>query len=83
MVISLLIVNALGFILMLTDKWKAKKNLRRIPEMVLFGVAIIGGSLGCLLGMYTVRHKTRHFSFILGMPLIFAIQVIAAIIIVG
>ena len=83
MVISLLIINALGFFLMLTDKRNAKKNLRRIPEKVLFGVAILGGSLGCLLGMYTVRHKTRHFSFILGMPLIFAIQVIAAIIIVG
>lgn len=79
----LLIVNALGFILMLVDKIKAKKNLWRIPEATLFLVAIIGGSIGSLLGMYTFRHKTKHVSFIVGMPLILAIQIVIAILIVG
>ena len=81
--IYLLIVNAIGFILMLVDKIKAKKNLWRIPEATLFLVAAIGGSIGSLLGMYTFRHKTKHIKFILGMPLILAIQILAAVLILG
>lgn len=83
MLIYLCIVNALGFLLMLADKLKAKKNLWRIPEATLFTVAVIGGSLGCILGMYTVRHKTKHLKFTIGMPLILAVQVMAAIVIFG
>jgi len=75
----LLIINALGFLLMLVDKYKAKKNLWRIPEKTLFAAALLGGSIGSLLGMYAVRHKTQHKTFILGMPLILALQVVAAI----
>lgn len=75
----LLIINALGFVLMLADKFKAKKNLWRIPETTLFAAALLGGSLGSLLGMYLVRHKTQHLKFTLGMPLILAVQVIAAV----
>ena len=81
MLIYLCIVNAAGFLLMLLDKLKAKKNLWRIPEATLFTVAAIGGSLGCILGMYTVRHKTRHLKFTIGMPLILSVQVIAIILI--
>ena len=81
--IYLFIINAIGFILMLADKIKARKNLWRIPEKVLFLSAILGGSIGSLLGMYVVRHKTKHFSFILGMPLILAIQIVLAVIIIG
>ena len=83
MLIYLCIVNALGFILMLLDKIKARKNLWRIPEATLFLVAALGGSLGSLIGMYTVRHKTKHLKFTVGMPLILAVQVIAAILIFG
>ena len=81
--IYLFIINAIGFILMLVDKIKARKNLWRFPEKVLFLSAIIGGSIGSLLGMYVFRHKTKHFSFILGMPLILAIQIVLAVIIIG
>ena len=81
--VYLLIVNATGFALMLVDKIKAKKNKWRIPEKVLFLVAAVGGSIGSLAGMYTFRHKTKHFSFILGMPLILAAQIILVILIVG
>ena len=56
--IYLLIINATGFVLMLVDKFKAKKNLWRIPEATLMTVAALGGSIGSLIGMYTVRHKT-------------------------
>lgn len=75
----LLIINALGFLLMLVDKYKAKKNLWRIPEATLLGVAAIGGSVGSLIGMYTVRHKTKHLKFTLGVPLILAVQVVLVI----
>ena len=81
LLVYLLIVNAIGFILMLTDKIKAKKNLWRIPEVTLFLVAAIGGSIGSILGMYTFRHKTKHVSFLLGMPLILAVQIVLVILI--
>ena len=79
LLIYLLIINAAGFTLMLVDKWKAKKNRWRIPEATLMGVAALGGSIGALLGMYTVRHKTKHLKFTLGIPAILAVQVVAAV----
>ena len=81
--VYLLIINALGFILMLADKYKAKKNLWRIPEATLFSAALLGGSIGVLCGMYTVRHKTRHTSFTLGIPVIIAIQIVLAIVLLS
>ena len=77
----LLLINAAAFILMLADKYKARKNLWRIPEAVLIGSALLGGSLGALAGMYTFRHKTKHLKFTLGIPVILAVQIIGAIII--
>lgn len=83
LLVYLLIINAAGFILMLTDKIKAKKKLWRIPEATLFLVAVLGGSIGSIAGMYTFRHKTKHIQFTLGMPLILAVQIVAAILIAG
>ena len=83
LILYLLIINAIGLILMLVDKIKAKKNLWRIPEATLFFVAAIGGSIGSLLGMYTFRHKTNHIKFIVGMPLILALQILAVVLIAG
>lgn len=77
-ILYLLIINALGFLLMLVDKHKARKNRWRIPEATLMGVAIFGGSIGSLLGMYTVRHKTKHPKFSIGIPLILILQLAAA-----
>ena len=74
LLIYLLVINAAGFLLMLIDKQKAKKNRWRIPEKPLFLTAIIGGSVGSLVGMYTFRHKTKHIQFTLGMPAILAAQ---------
>ena len=75
----LLLINAAAFLLMLVDKIKAKKNKWRIPERTLFGSALLGGSVGALLGMYTFRHKTKHLSFTLGMPAILIAQIALAI----
>ena len=71
----LLTINAAGFLSMLVDKHKARKNLWRIPERTLLLIALLGGSIGSLLGMYTVRHKTKHLKFTLGIPLILAAQI--------
>lgn len=64
---------------MLIDKQKARRKLWRIPEATLIGVAVIGGSIGSLLGMHIFRHKTRHPKFTVGIPGILVGQVILAI----
>lgn len=69
-------INIIGFFAMAIDKNKARKNLWRIPERTLFLIAIIGGSLGSMLGMKTFRHKTKHKSFVYGIPSIFLLQII-------
>ena len=72
----LIVVNAAAFLLMLIDKIKAKKKMWRIPERVLLGVSAIGGSIGGLLGMQLFRHKTKHWYFKFGMPLILFLQLL-------
>lgn len=67
-------VNLVGFALMGIDKHRSKIHRWRIPEKMLFFSALIGGALGCIMGMFTFRHKTRHWYFRLGMPLIFLFQ---------
>ena len=75
----LLIINAAGFLLMLVDKVKARKNKWRVPEKTLMGTAALGGSIGCLAGMYLVRHKTQHPKFTIGIPVILALQAVGAV----
>lgn len=77
--IYLVFINILAFVLMGADKAKAKRNAWRIPEKTLFLSAILGGSIGAILGMQLFRHKTRHRSFVLGMPAILATQVVIAL----
>ncbi|MBO5113181.1 MAG: DUF1294 domain-containing protein [Lachnospiraceae bacterium] len=71
-----IIMNLIGFALMGIDKYRAKKRSFRIPEATLFIVAIIGGSIGSIIGMYAFRHKTRHWYFVYGMPFILLLQII-------
>lgn len=73
--VYLLIINFLGFFIMGIDKHKAKSHKWRIPEKTLFMFSIIGGSAGTLVGMYFFRHKTKHWYFVVGMPIIFLLQV--------
>ena len=77
LMIYLCIINALSFLLMLIDKQKARKKRWRIPETTLLGVCALGGSLGGLLGMYLVRHKTKHLKFVIGIPFLLALQLAA------
>ena len=66
----LLIINALGLLFMLIDKQNAKRNAWRIPEATLLTIAALGGSIGCIAGMYLFRHKTKHLKFTVGLPLL-------------
>lgn len=72
----LILINLVGFTAMFLDKRKARKGAFRIPESTLFTIAFMGGSLGSLIGMYTFRHKTRHLSFTIGMPLLLLLQLL-------
>ena len=75
LLIYFLIINVIGFFLMGIDKLRAKKQVWRVPEKTLFLIAVIGGSVGTNIGMYVFRHKTKHWYFVIGMPLILIAQV--------
>lgn len=74
-----MIINTLALCLMGIDKHRARTRQWRIPERVLFGTALLGGSAGAWAGMYLFHHKTRHWYFVVGMPLILAVQAAAVI----
>lgn len=73
--IYLVIANCVGFAAMGIDKSKAKRGAWRILEKTLFLLSIIGGSVGTWLGMYAFHHKTKHWYFVIGMPLILVGQI--------
>ena len=75
-VIYLLIINLIGFANMGIDKRKAIRHAYRISEKTLFLTALAGGSLGSILGMQLFRHKTKHWYFVFGMPLLLILQVL-------
>lgn len=75
----LLAVNLLAFALMGIDKGKARRNKRRISESCLFLVAALGGSIGAITGMFLFRHKTKHPSFVIGLPVILLLHLAAAV----
>lgn len=76
LVIYLFIVNIVGFCAMGVDKSRAKRSAWRIPERTLFLLAAFGGSIGVWGGMYAFRHKTKHMSFVLGIPLILVVHLL-------
>ena len=71
----LILINLTAFLAFGLDKWKAKRNAWRVKEATLIGLAIIGGSVGALLGMKVFHHKTLHKKFTIGIPLILAVQI--------
>ena len=77
--IYLVVMNVLGVAVMWSDKRRARLYRWRIPEKVLFGVSLLGGSAGTWAGMYLFRHKTKHWYFVVGMPLILVCQAALAI----
>lgn len=77
--IYLAIINLAGFISMALDKHFASKHMWRIPEKTLFIIALMGGSIGSNLGMQICRHKTKHWYFVVFMPLILIVQIGVAV----
>ena len=72
----LIVINIVTFLVYGIDKWKAKQGSWRISEATLLILAVIGGSIGALLGMKIWHHKTMHKKFKYGLPLILIIQII-------
>ena len=79
-VVYLVVINLISFTTMGVDKSKARKRSWRIPESTLFVLALIGGSIGSIVGMHLFRHKTNHWYFLYGMPAILIIQILIVII---
>lgn len=73
--IYLIIINIIGLITMYKDKEFAKKHKWRVRESTIFLIALLFGSLGVLLGMKIFRHKTKHWKFLVFIPLILIVQV--------
>lgn len=70
-----LAINLIAFLAYGIDKLKAKKNMWRIPEATLIWMAVVGGSIGAILGMKVWHHKTLHKKFKFGIPAIIIIQI--------
>lgn len=75
LLVYLAVVNAVSFVVYGVDKRRARKGGRRVSERDLFLLALIGGSVGALVGMRSFRHKTRHWYFVWGIPAILLGQI--------
>ena len=78
-IIYLLVINLIAFLAMYIDKRRAKYGKWRIPEQTLFILALIGGSIGAIAGMYTFSHKTKKLRFSIGFPIILVLQILLVI----
>ena len=80
-IIYLIAVNLISFLVMYIDKRRAKYGKWRIKEHTLFIFALLGGSIGSIIGMYTFRHKTKKLRFIIGFPAILILEILLGILI--
>ncbi len=69
-----LLINCIGIFVTIHDKRAAQRGAWRVPEKTLFALCVLGGCPGVYLTMRTIRHKTKHKRFMIGIPLIFAGQ---------
>ena len=70
----LLAINLLTFFVMLIDKLQAVSQSRRVRERTFYLLSFVGGSIGTIIAMYTIRHKSRKPSFQLMVWLVFLLQ---------
>jgi len=75
LIVYIILISLVSLVVMGADKARSKKKgRRRVPEAVLFTLAVFGGSPGVWAGMYLFRHKTKHASFFIGVPVIILVQ---------
>ena len=74
----LLLINLVALVVYGVDKRRAKKGQWRISEKTLFLLPLAGGSVGAIAGMYLFRHKTKHWYFRIGLPVILVAQLVLA-----
>lgn len=79
LLILVLLLSLVEFFLMGLDKRRARRGAYRIPEAAFFLLALLGGSLGAILGMHCFHHKTRHWYFRYGLPVILLLQLALAL----
>ena len=79
LLIYLIVVNIIGFLIMLIDKKKAEKGKWRIQEKTIFIVTLLGGGIGTISGMYIFRHKTKKLQFTVGLPVITILEILGII----
>lgn len=77
--VYLLSVNVLTLAVYVIDKIKAKRHAWRVSELTLLALAAVGGSVGAMVAIFVVRHKSRHLKFRYGVPLILLLQVALAV----
>ena len=81
-IIYLVLINLIAFLAMFIDKRKAKKGKWRTKEATLLTLALIGGSIGALIGMYKFHHKTQKPRFFIGIPVIIILQILLIVAII-
>ena len=75
------LISLVAVIATVADKIKAKRGRWRVPEATLMGISVLGGSVAMLVTMIMIRHKTKHMKFMVGIPIVIALQIAAAIVV--
>ena len=75
----LALISVVAVIVTVADKVKAKAGAWRVKESTLLLLSAIGGSVAMFITMQVIRHKTKHAKFMVGIPLIIAVQIVAFI----
>ena len=74
-VMWLVIVNIAAVLMTMWDKNRARRREWRVSESTLWVTAALGGAAAMFLTMFVIRHKTRHLSFMIGLPLLSVVQI--------
>ena len=68
-------ISLLSVIVTVWDKKAARLHAMRVPEAVLLLLAALGGGLSMYVTMFITHHKTRKLKFMIGIPVIFVLQI--------
>ena len=75
------VISLIAIIMTMHDKRAAQKGKRRVAEKTLILISVLGGSAAMLLTMLYIRHKTKHAAFMVGIPVIIALQAAAVVLV--